>query len=262
MIGLFKLSISSWMNFGGYMFLETSAFLLDCQIGWQLFIVFPYNLYFCGINYVLFVSFLIYLGYLSFLLSEPGQRLSILFTLSRNLLLTLFLCFLTMVFNVCMHICIYFWLHWVFVAVCWLSLAVASKGDCLWQCTGFSLLGFSCCRAQALGTQAPVAACGPVVVVNGLRCSEACGFFPDQGWNPRLLPWQADSLPLRYQGNPYSVLLYFPLWPLFKARFVWCEYYYPHFLIFCIFWNYLFPSFPFQSMCVLCPNVGLSWAAY
>ena len=166
------------------MFLETSAFLLDCQISCQLFTVFPYNL-FVFLWYQLcpfsVISYFIYLGSLSFLLSEPGQRLSVLFTLSRNPLLTLFLCFLTMVFNVCMRICIYFWLHWVFVAVCWLSLVVASKGDCLWQCTGFSLLGFSCCRAQALGTQAPVvAACGPVVVVNGLRCSEACGFFPDQ----------------------------------------------------------------------------------
>ena len=34
----------------------------------------------------------------------------------------------------------------------------------------------------------------------------ACGIFPDQGLNPSLLHWQADSLPLSHQGSPY---LYF-----------------------------------------------------
>jgi len=38
--------------------------------------------------------------------------------------------------------------------------------------------GFSCCRAQALGTRASV------VVVHRLSCSEACGIFPDHGSNP------------------------------------------------------------------------------
>ena len=31
------------------------------------------------------------------------------------------------------------------------------------------------------------------VVVHGLRCSVACGIFPDQGLNPCPLHWQADS---------------------------------------------------------------------
>ena len=39
---------------------------------------------------------------------------------------------------------IYFWLHWVFVAVCCLSL-VALQGRYA-KCDGFS-----CCRAQAVG---------------------------------------------------------------------------------------------------------------
>ena len=34
------------------------------------------------------------------------------------------------------------------------------------------------------------------VVVRGLSCPIACGIFPDQGWNPCLLHWQADSQPL------------------------------------------------------------------
>ena len=36
----------------------------------------------------------------------------------------------------------------------------------------------------------------------GLSCSPAYGIFPDQGLNPGLLRWQADSLPLSHQGSP------------------------------------------------------------
>ena len=43
---------------------------------------------------------------------------------------------------------------------------------------------------------------GSVVVAHGLSCSAACGIFPDQGSNPCLLHWQADSQPLRHQGSP------------------------------------------------------------
>ena len=35
----------------------------------------------------------------------------------------------------------------------------------------------------------------------GLSCSAACGIFPDQGSNPYLLLWQADSLWLCHQGS-------------------------------------------------------------
>ena len=57
---------------------------------------------------------------------------------------------------------IYFWLHWVFIATCKLSLVVASGGYSSLQCTGFSLrwllllrstgfrrLGFSGCGSRA-----------------------------------------------------------------------------------------------------------------
>lgn len=38
---------------------------------------------------------------------------------------------------------------------------------------------------------------------HGMRLggSTACGIFPDQGLNPCLLPWQAESLPLSHQGR-------------------------------------------------------------
>ena len=41
---------------------------------------------------------------------------------------------------------------------------------------------------------------GSVAVAHGLRGPEACGIFPDQGWNPCLLRWQEDSLPLSHGG--------------------------------------------------------------
>ena len=41
------------------------------------------------------------------------------------------------------------WLHWVFVAVCRLSLVVVTR-----DCSSLSCVGFSFCRAQTLGTQA------------------------------------------------------------------------------------------------------------
>ena len=38
-------------------------------------------------------------------------------------------------------------------------------------------------------------------MVHRLGCSTACGIFPDQGLNPCLLHWQADSLPLSHEGS-------------------------------------------------------------
>ena len=48
--------------------------------------------------------------------------------------------------------------------------------------------------------------------VHGIFQNMGCHFllqriFPTQGWNPRLLHWQVDSLPLSHQGNPQKELL-------------------------------------------------------
>ena len=43
---------------------------------------------------------------------------------------------------------------------------------------------------------------GSVVVAHGFSCSVASVIFPDQGSNPCLLHWQADSLPLSSEGSP------------------------------------------------------------
>ena len=67
--------------------------------------------------------------------------------------------------------------------------------------------GFSCCRAQLLGMQGSVVAApelqntGSVVAVCRFCCSAARGIFLDQGSNPRLLHWQADSPLLSHQGT-------------------------------------------------------------
>ena len=44
-------------------------------------------------------------------------------------------------------------------------------------------------------------------VAHGLSCSETCGVFPDQGSDPCLLHWQAETLPLSHQGSPAIILL-------------------------------------------------------
>ena len=44
--------------------------------------------------------------------------------------------------------------------------------------------------------------CGSWVLEHRLSCSAECGIFLDQGSNPCLLHWQADSLPLSHQGSP------------------------------------------------------------
>ena len=58
---------------------------------------------------------------------------------------------------------------------------------------------------------------GSIVVVQGLSCSEAHRISPDQGSNPYLLHWQADSLPLSHQGSPSSSFIF-----AFGIPLSWC----------------------------------------
>ena len=48
---------------------------------------------------------------------------------------------------------------------------------------------------------------GSAAAAHGPSRSTACGILPDQGSNPRPLPRQADSQPLRHQGSPSSRLI-------------------------------------------------------
>ena len=96
---------------------------------------------------------------------------------------------------------IYFWLCWVFVSVRGLSLVAASRGHSSSRCAGLSLSWPLLLRST--GSRRA----GPAVVAHGPSRSAACGILPDQGPNPCLLHWQADSQPLRHQGSPYLVIL-------------------------------------------------------
>ena len=102
----------------------------------------------------------------------------------------------------------------------------------LCYCAGFSLVAASgatfqlwCLRSssrwllllQSTGSRAAGAAArglssfGSQALEHGLSscCSKACGIVPDQGLNPRLLHWQADSLPLSHQRSLSIFYLYF-----------------------------------------------------
>ena len=69
--------------------------------------------------------------------------------------------------------------------------------------------GFSCCRAQAVGSEASVVPApilysrGSVFMVHRLSCPVACGIFLDQGLNLGFLHWQMNSKPLDHQGSFY-----------------------------------------------------------
>ena len=97
----------------------------------------------------------------------------------------------------------YFWLHWVFTAVCRLSL-VAASGQSSVGAHRLLVAVVSLIGGQSLGTRdQPFWLAGWVVGVHGLSssvgvaprlsCPAICGIFPDQGSNLCLLRWQADS---------------------------------------------------------------------
>ena len=65
-------------------------------------------------------------------------------------------------------------------------------------CAGFS----NCRHVGSLAVVPRLRSTVSVVVAQGLSCSAACGIFQDQGFNPCLLHWQADSLPLSHEGSP------------------------------------------------------------
>ena len=77
-----------------------------------------------------------------------------------------------------------------------LSPVAASGGHSSSRCVGLSL------SWPLLLRRTDSRCAGSVVVAHGPSCSVACGIFPDQGSNPCPLHQQADSQPLRHQGNP------------------------------------------------------------
>ena len=76
--------------------------------------------------------------------------------------------------------CLFFWPHWIFIAVCRLCLVVG--------CLGYSLVAvLSYCSGFLLRST------GSVVTAYGLSCPEARRLSLDQWSNRCPLHWQADS---------------------------------------------------------------------
>ena len=82
----------------------------------------------------------------------------------------------------------FFWLCWVFVSVCGLSLVVTNRGYSLIVVHGLLIVVASLVVEHRVQ-------CVPVSVAAALRlsCPSACGIFPDQGSSPGPLNWQVDS---------------------------------------------------------------------
>ena len=71
------------------------------------------------------------------------------------------------------------------------------SGCSAWDCP---CGGFSSCGTQTLELM------GSVVAAHRLTCHLARGIFLGQGSNLCLLHWQVDSLPLKHQGSPFSMI--------------------------------------------------------
>ena len=94
-----------------------------------------------------------------------------------------------------------------------------SEQGLLSSCSGQAshFRGSSCCRAHSGSRGVGFSSCSVwgswalerrhSSLVHRLICPAACGIFPDQGLNPCLLYWQADSSPLRHQQSPALLFL-------------------------------------------------------
>ena len=96
-----------------------------------------------------------------------------------------------------LHCCVGFfssWGEWRLLSSCqtWLSHWGSFLG---YRGRALGCVGFSNWSSELWST-------GSVVEAHRFICIVTCGSFPDQGSNPHLLHWQADSLPLSHQGSP------------------------------------------------------------
>ena len=115
--------------------------------------------------------------------------------------------FLWLYFTYNLFSLIYFWPYWVLIAACRLSLVWVSGGTAELQCSGFSLQCFSRCGPRALGHSGSSSCVSQALELRLSSCGAWAqsfrGIFLEEGSNPCLQNWQADSLPLDHQGSPY-----------------------------------------------------------
>ena len=114
---------------------------------------------------------------------------------------------------------LFFLNNFTYLRLCW--VVIVAQAFLQLKCSGLSLYLLQLLQStgsrvhglqqlQHLGSavMAPgLYSTGLVAVAHGLSCSAACGIFSDQGSNPCLLHWQADSLPLSHQGSPERCFL-------------------------------------------------------
>ena len=98
-----------------------------------------------------------------------------------------------------------FWLCWVFADRHGLPWLWREGAALQLQCAGFSPQGLLLWSTDFGHRLRQLWCSGSVVVTHGLSCPTACGILPDQGSNPCLLHWQADSQPLDHQGTPWTL---------------------------------------------------------
>ena len=80
---------------------------------------------------------------------------------------------------------------------------LSSSGGQASHRSGFACYGTPALRSQGFGSCSSWAREHQLnSLAQGFSCSTASGIFLDQGPNPWPLHWQADSLPLSYQGSP------------------------------------------------------------
>ena len=110
---------------------------------------------------------------------------------------------------VSVRIFFFFLIHWFWAVLglhCFgFSLVAVSEDYSLVAVRSFLLWWLLTRVRQYLWYMASAAAAqraGSVVVAHRLRCSTVSGIISDQGLNPCLLHWQADSLPLSHKGSP------------------------------------------------------------
>ena len=103
------------------------------------------------------------------------------------------------------YLSIYFWLHWVSIAVNRLSLVTVSQGYSSLKCAGFSFRWLLLSQARALGCTGfnSWSTRAQQLQHTGFSCSKVHVILPGQGRNPCDQHWQADSLPLCHQGSPH-----------------------------------------------------------
>ena len=111
------------------------------------------------------------------------------------------LCYMFFKFFIFIYLFTYFWLCWVFVATCRLSLVATSGEYSLLQCAGFSLQWLL--LPWSTGSRAQTQELWHIGLV---VAPWALWDLPGLGIDPQ--PRQADSLLLDHQGSPVLWLLY------------------------------------------------------